>query len=451
MRGRKLAPFAALMAAVYAPSAHAACLPGDATVGSADNCRVYMHDTGEATEIAANQDLVLLPNETYVFQATINEAGVPAGPTCPAECPLSGRVACESTTAAPCPAECFCASGSSLNFVVTSPVNVSASPSLVMAISETAPAAGSASSATDAYHNGEWTISGKRFNTVHAVNVGMKGHAIEEFNMVELCYPAWVASLPSGGGNSLAASKADAECNCADCGSACGLTGSRKSTTCDDVECCSYSSGCSVGLARCTAGGGTHHQCDGAMCGNQLNSQVHNSALTPNFNCTAYAQSPDMMAAAMFASYCCDVTPTAMATAVDAKMDYKDTGVFFATGLGPVEGDELSQSCDLDSASPTYGYETAFAHPQPKLTGCQATDIASTTTPNPIFYVYVLNTGNESVTLGNIFAKFEPLTTQDTHDCADDASWVPVASGGGRATAPLLMVLLLLLVAVRWM
>lgn len=439
MAGRA-ASVVALLAAACVPETLGQCPPA-ATGTALNNCTI--------TNTLRIVNLTMAPGSTYAFKVVVDASEVPTQTACPAKCPgpsgtpsgTHGVLRCSG----PCPTGCFCVDGNTLTIGVKSAGNVSAD--LVLVTSNTEPNAADLAGAQDAYNSGTWTISGKKFPIVHKVNVGSKGHMPVQEDLVELCYPAWKNSRDASA--SLTGTKEDAECGCADCGTQCGLSGSRKATTCDDVACCSYSSGCDVGLARCIENTeATHTECDGALCGDQFlgsYAKIYSSpsvTSTPvdasDFNCTAYAASPEMMSNAAAAAYCCDIGPTELEQVLDGS-------VFFATGKGPGVN-PLDQECDEDRSSDTFGYETAFDDAVPQVVECGTGD-ANLAGPH---YVYALNTGSENITLAGLsYSVSSELTAAEASQCAHVAGW-DATSSGRRSSVMLLPLLALTLTLSRW-
>ena len=412
----------------------------------------------------------------------------PAVGDCPAVCDVDGVVACLPTAALPCPATqinadgtiipdtpCTCVDGwkmafefadnyvgtgagmgssglpalsnaekSQLTFAISrvyvlfAPAHAAVSftvfsqvhlqsltlPGCFLRCSE--PTVGSATPVSDlcdtweAFASGEWEITSKEFNNAHEINVGRKGHSQSEADMVELCRTVWE-------GNTVA-SRADAECNCADCGTACGLRGARKSTPCDDFSCdAHFDNGNAVAASRCAdaavVGGSVGHCEDpGDMCNDKFVMQP---------NCTAYAMSGGLPPAGQAAGYCCGMKPRAFTTAMNVER------LYFPTGWAPDNADATGPDqlwtdpyCELDRSSPRYGYETVYQlPPSMEYADCDTTTMGTEAAEN-FFYLIVVNThGSNSITLPPITWSKTPLTALQVRDCAHDNG----AAAGGAA------------------
>jgi hypothetical protein len=426
-----------------AGAARAQCGP----FGVGADCPVDQHNPSVTSQ---NANRTIGVGEAYVFKADVTGLGTRGGDTLRAcgTCPASGHQLCDINAKA-CPSGCHCSTGNKLIFRVGSPKTTKG---LVFAVSDTVPASSVAQTAKTGFFDGDWTISGKQFNTEHKHNIG-KGHASETFDMVELCYPAW--KKQTSGGGSFAAKFADAECGCEDCEDACGLRGSRKATSCDDQSCYSSEGELSCkdtciqqgrSAATCTT---AYDRCDGGMCNDQYSMQIRCSAKcgppddegepslpANNFNCTAYAASPLMSKAAMFANYCCDMTPKAFLDAIPGLITgpNKKSGAFFPTGKNSSSGEPFSTRCNTNVSQPDYGYEIAFDPAAPSVVNCQLPSGAGSDTGT--YYLYVLNTGTSNVTLTDLTWDVKALTPEDGEDCAAVHA-PPVSSGAGRVSVVL--------------
>jgi hypothetical protein len=138
-----------------------------------------------------------------------------------------------------------------------------------------------------AYPEGDWTISGKTYENTHIENKGSphKMSGQEEHAMVEFCGVHWDAKEDR---KTATATFADADCNCGECQTRCGLRGSRL-----DVP---------------------------------GNDDPFPATFPPN--CTQYAGSPTLVAG-QDEDYCCDLYPSGFANAVDP---VSPPQVMFATG-----------------------------------------------------------------------------------------------------------------------
>ena len=205
-------------------------------------------------------------------------------------------------------------------------------------------------------------ITSKMRNNAHEVNVGRKGHKQADLVMVELCRAAWSGSTR--------ATRADAECNCADCGTACGLRGSRRSTPCDDSPCAGhFSDGTAVASTRCAEAqvGGHVGPCEDPddMCDDKFMMQP---------NCTAYAMSEGLPPDTSSLGYCCGMKPRRFEEAIFEEAIFEETifeetdrgerlyfpdrgeRLFFPTGWAP--SDEWTDDyCEVDDRT------ARLAHP----------------------------------------------------------------------------------------
>lgn len=277
----------------------------------------------------------------------------------------------------------------------------------------------------DDFNSGEWAITSKEFNNAHEINVGRKGHAQREADMVELCGTVWSGST--------VATRADAQCNCADCDTACGLVGSRRSTPCDDFGCGeNFPNGNAVSASRCSVavvGGAVGHcQDSDDMCDDKFVMQP---------NCTAYAMSGGLPPDAATVGYCCGMKPQAF---MDPVHGMNVERLYYPTGWAPDNADATGPAklwtdtyCELDKSSDRYGYETVYDLPRSmEYMQCQSEAMETATAENN-FYLIVVNThSTNSITLPPITWSKTPLTALQVRNCAYK---VPVSNGAAQVAA----------------
>jgi hypothetical protein len=422
---------------------------------------VELCKTGDDT-CSVDPAAMSIPSQSIkVFKVDIAspEGDGPDGPgDCPATCDDDGVVYCTGTCPAAPPEiqECLCVDGWRMGFDIADRLADGSlsdgrrgdMSQLAFGISRTAPedvdieggSAYDAATATftdtagglfDLFEHGEWKVTPKEFNAAHEINVGRKGHKEVDSNMVELCRTFWNDNEASG-------TKADAECNCADCNQACGLKGSRRSTPCDDFACAgSFPNGLAVASTRCADAvmGGSVGHCEDPtdMCDDKFQMQP---------NCTAYAMASGLPDEAQNIGYCCGMKPQSFIDAAGVDRLYFPTAV----GGGP-GGDVWSDPyCDLDRSSPSYGYETQLALPQRlEYADCSA---AQMTAQGTVFYLYVVNSrADSSISLAaaNITWSKSTLSPSQVWDCA-----VPEYSGAAQAAPAAMLAAAAALLAALW-
>ena len=328
-------------------------------------------------------DMTVPAGAVKVFMVDIAtpDSEQPDGPGgCPAVCANNGIMYCQGE----CPAapsteldRCSCVDGWQMGFDVSDTLaGLSDGPTgeishLTFAISRKDPESVTVSPAAvyAEYDTGSWAVTSKEYNNAHEVNVGRKGHKQAEIDLVELCRAAWDGATT--------ATRADAECNCADCGVACGLKGSRRSTPCDDYSCAAhFSDGQAVASTRCAPAviGGSVGHCEDPddMCDDKFMMQP---------NCTAYAMSEGLPPSAVSLGYCCGMKPQSFEDVIGAER------LYFPTGWA--ESDDWTDDyCELDRTLPNYGYEKVLRLPERMpYAQCVAADMANRGT---LFYLYFL-------------------------------------------------------------
>lgn len=399
-------------------------LPGIA-FAQIDVVEVELCETGNATCVESFEDMtdMIVPaGEVKVYKVVIETEQWDGPSDCPATCENDGIVYCSGTCPAAPPEldRCSCVDGLQMGFdIANTTAGLSDGPTgeisqLSFALSRTDPG-GLEVSAAEAYASfvsGAWEVTSKEFNNAHEVNVGRKGHKQAEIDLVELCRTVWMGRT--------SATKADAECNCADCGTSCGLKGSRRSTPCDDYPCAAhFPNGQAVAQSRCAVAevGGSVGHCEDSndMCSDKFMMQP---------NCTAYAMSDGLPPDTASLGYCCGVKPASFIQSVAAER------LYYPTGWADSD-DWTDEYCELDRTKSNYGYEKVLRLPERmEYMRCSA---AAMTSAGTDFYLYVVNSHTAPIQLPQITWSKGRISNAQVQDCA-----APVVGGAAQA-APVAM------------
>lgn len=412
--------------------AAAAFLPAVALAQSLTTVTLCQTDDAACT-LPSGTDMTVPTGTVKVFKVDIATSQSDGPGDCPATCEKDGIVYCQGVCP-PAPEEldrCSCVDGWQMGFDVSDiQAGLTDGPGgqisgLAFAVSRKDPTtvAVTAADAYALYDTGAWEITSKEFNNAHEVNVGRKGHKQADVDLVELCRTVWDGATT--------ATRADAECNCADCETACGLRGSRRSTPCDDSPCSGhFSDGSSVAASRCasaTLGGSVGHCEDpNDMCDDKFTMQP---------NCTAYAMSDGLPPDTSSLGYCCGMKPRSFTDAVGAER------LYFPTGWA--QSDEWTDEyCELDRNAENYGYEKVLRLPKRmEYSTCSGTDMTEGSAASE-FYLYVVNTHTADIQLPAITWSKGPISDAQVAKCAE-----PVVGGAAQA-AP--VAVLAALLAALW-
>ncbi len=397
--------------------AAAVLLPGVALAQN-DLTTVTLCQTGD--DACTPPDMTVLAGTVKIFKVDIaTQSDQADGPgDCPARCENNGIIYCQGVCP-PAPEEldrCSCVDGWQMGFDVNDtlagltdgPGGELSALSFAVSRKDLGRITVNSSDLYALYDTGDWEITSKERNNAHEVNVGRKGHKQADLDMVELCRAAWSGSTR--------ATRADAECNCADCGTACGLRGSRRSTPCDNSPCAGhFSDGTAVASTRCAEAqvGGSVGHCEDPddMCDDKFMMQP---------NCTAYAMSEGLPPDTSSLGYCCGMKPRRFEEAISAER------LFFPTGWAP--SDEWTDDyCEVDDrTAANYGYEKVLRLPERmEYYKCLGTEM---TAPGSEFYLYVVNTHTADIELPPITWSKGLLSAAQVADCA-----TPVVSGAAQA------------------
>jgi hypothetical protein len=138
---------------------------------------------------------------------------------------------------------------------------------------------------------------------------------------------------------------------------------------------------------------------------------------------------------AMFANYCCDLLPQEFLTSIAGLIvnPNKKSGAFFPTGKGSSSSEPFNTRCNTNTSQLGYGYEISFDPAMPSKINCALPSVDTGT-----YYLYVLNFGTTNVTLADLSWTVQPLTTEDSDNCA--AQYAPPVSSGARRVGALVSV-----------